>query len=64
MAFGKFSTHISEVTVEPQERTQSQSFSQRQNGFLGRLGNDLFKNDCLDRKLKRHQITGMSYCKL
>ena len=37
---------------------ESKAESEPYHSVLEKIGHDVFKNDCLDRRLKRHHITG------
>ena len=41
------------VVVEEENKAESEPYH-----LLERIGHEVFRNDCLDRRLKRHHITG------
>ena len=52
MAPENITTQIEEISRENREPHQAVRVT------LGRLGHEIFKHDCLDRRLKRHHVTG------
>ncbi|KAL9584770.1 MAG: hypothetical protein Q9203_004530 [Teloschistes exilis] len=52
-----------EITSDPETQVQERSnnTSGRDPGVLGWLSHEVFRRDCLDRKLERHHITGIAF---
>lgn len=55
---GSMETQIEEVSLEQGEPRQDVRVGKSPDDLLGKLGHEIFKYDCLDRKLKRHHVTG------
>ena len=51
-----------DITVEVREasKAESETYHNAPGELLERISHEIFKNDCLDRRLKRHHITGTS----
>ena len=49
---------IEEVSIEQGELQQGVRVGKSLDGLSGRFSHEVFKYDCLDRKLKRHHVTG------
>ena len=51
-----------DITVELREESKAESepYHNVPGELLERISHEIFKNDCLDRRLKRHHITGTS----
>lgn len=62
MVFGTESPFHFPVQVEPDSEKQSTgSIDDRSSGVLGWLSHEVFRKDCLDRKLEKHHITGIAF---
>ncbi len=51
-------TRIEELNIEQGEPHQVVQEGKSLEVRFGKLGNEVFKYDCLDRRLKRHHVTG------
>ena len=51
-----------DITVELREvsKAESEPYHNVPGELLERISHEIFRNDCLDRRLKRHHITGTS----
>ncbi|CAD6592054.1 MAG: Cationic amino acid transporter 2 [Alectoria sarmentosa] len=61
MAPGSIKTQIEEVTIEQGETHQGLRVGKSPDDILGKLSHEVFKYDCLDRRLKRHHVTGIAF---
>ncbi|KAL8664374.1 MAG: hypothetical protein Q9202_003063 [Teloschistes flavicans] len=62
--FGHFTQDIRiAVVTDPETRAQelSNSTTNRSPGVFGWLSHEVFRRDCLDRRLERHHITGIAF---
>ncbi|KAL9134358.1 MAG: hypothetical protein Q9175_004463 [Cornicularia normoerica] len=58
---GSMETQIEEVSLEQGEPRQDVRVGKSPDDLLGKLSHEIFKYDCLDRKLKRHHVTGIAF---
>ena len=58
MVLGNIPTRIEEVIVREGGSYRSVQVERGQEDLLGRLSHEIFRHDCLDRRLKQHHITG------
>ena len=49
-------THRTTFNVEDENNAETEPYNNPH--LLQRIGHEVFKNACLDRRLKRHHITG------
>ncbi|KAF6233808.1 hypothetical protein HO173_008020 [Letharia columbiana] len=61
MAPGSIEIRHEELSIEQGEHHQSAPVSKSSDDLLGRLSHEVFKYDCLDRRLKRHHVTGIAF---
>ena len=50
--------HDTTVGVEVESKAESEPYHNAPADLLERISHEVFRNDCLDRRLKRHHITG------
>lgn len=57
-----FSHFTQDIPTDPETRAQerSKSTTNKSPGVFGWLSHEVFRRDCLDRRLERHHITGQS----
>ena len=58
MAPGSTQSEIEEFAIEQGEPHLGVQVGKSPDDLLGKLSHEVFKYDCLDRRLKRHHITG------
>lgn len=58
MAPRSANTQFEEVSIEHVEPDQAVRVARNPDDLLGKLSHEVFKHDCLDRRLKRHHVTG------
>ena len=51
-------SHIEEVSIEQGKPRQGVQVGRSPDHILDKLSHEVFKHDCLDRRLKRHHVTG------
>ncbi|KAK0508794.1 hypothetical protein JMJ35_009070 [Cladonia borealis] len=52
--------HGTRFEVEEESKAESEPYHSGHH-LLERIGHEVFRNDCLDRRLKRHHITGIAF---
>ena len=58
MAPENIATRIEEVSIDQGEPHQSVQVGRSSEDLLSRLTHEIFKHDCLDRRLEQHHVTG------
>ncbi len=58
MAHESIRTQTEEVSIEQGKPYQGARVEKSPDDLLSRISHEIFKRDCLDRKLKRHHVTG------
>ena len=59
MASGNIATQVEEISIDQGEPHQRVQVGKSPEYRIGNLSHEIFRYDCLDRRLKQHHVTGI-----